>query len=317
MAPLRLICALLLLGSCGPDSAPALPDDAVVLAGCTLLSADFPVEAIGPDGVALRLHEPPARILAGNAAVYDMLCALIEPDRVVGLPLRAPSFSLAWSEGKTLPEARLVDRLDSEAVLGLAPDLAIVHGWQPLEQRVQWRKTGLALVTLPDLASLDDLFETLELLSVLTGSGERFDALRGELETRCLRLAESNPGEGRAALAYVNSGTGGWVAGARTTADVIFSLCGLENAGARGGRSGHVQIEIEELLALDPELIVVSSSEAGDPGVTRRFLEQEPRAQTLRALTQGGLLELPEQLWSSNTQHVVTSAERLAELLPR
>ena len=304
-----------MLGACSPDAVDRAPDDAPRLAGYVILEQPSPVRALGPDGLELVLAEPPARILAGNAGVYDLLCALVEPERIVGLPARAPAYSLAWAADTVLPADRLVAKLDSETVVGLAPDLAVVHGWQPIEQKLQWRKTGLALIELPDVGRLEDLFETLELLAVLTGERERHAVLRTELEARCAALRERSPGAGRRALAYVNSGTGGWVAGARTTADVVFELVGLENAARTDGRTGHVRIEIEDLLRLDPDVIVVSSSEEGEPGVTRRFLENEPRTQTLRALNGGAVIELPEQLWTSNTHYLVDAAELLAESL--
>ncbi len=306
--------SLLLLSACAPQPASSPnPSAGRELAGVTLLTESFPLEARLADGAALTLDAAAERILAGNAAVYDYLCELVGPERIVGLPRRAPEFSLSWAAGKTLAEAKLLDKLDSETVIGLAPDLAVVHGWQPLEQKVQWRRSGLALIELPDVEHFEDTIAALDLLAILTDRTAKFEPRRAQLVHRAATLRKQSSGAGRRALAYINSGTGGWVAGAGTTADAVFELVGLVNAAA--GYSGHSQVEIEDVLLIDPDFLVFALEPGEAHSGTLSYLRNEPRFASLRALRESNWIELPTATWSSNTHHMLDAAEQLADHL--
>ena len=204
-------------------------------------------------------------------------------------------------------------KFDTENVIGLAPDLALVHGWQPIEQKVQWRRTGLALIELPDVTSFEDTVEALDLVARLTGRTETFAEARRELIERAQRLRERSRGAGQSALSYTNSGTGGWVAGRGTTVQAVFDLVGLKNAGANW--TGHSQVEIEEVLQLDPDWLILSPAPGEDESRTYEFLRSEPRMQSLRALKEERFLRVDGTLWASNSHHILDAAAVLDEQL--
>ena len=308
------------LPSCGRATsesieAPVL-GTSVTLAGIEIRSAEgvpFPLSAQTADGHLFRLEQPATRALAGNAAVLDLFAGVGAVDSVFASALRAPEHSIAAAQGTSFDHVQLVTKFDTENVIGLAPDLALVHGWQPIEQKVQWRRTGLALIELPDVTSFEDTVEALDLVARLTGRTETFAEARQELLERAATLRERSSGAGHSALSYTNSGTGGWVAGRGTTAHAVFDLVGLENAGTKW--KGHSQVEIEDLLQLDPDWLVLSPAPGEDESRTYAFLKNEPRMQSLRALKEERFLRVDGTLWASNSHHILDAAAVLDEQL--
>jgi len=113
------------------------------------------------------------------------------------------------------------------------------------------------------------------------------------------------------ALSYTNFGSGGFSAGRGTTADILIQLTGMANAGADDGRTDHYEIDIERLLQLDPDVIVVSRS-TQEYSATRGYLDNEVALESLRAIERGWIVELPASLFSTNSQYLIDTAERLA-----
>ena len=304
---------------CSPPTQPAVVQPtgpSISLAGVELSTPTeqpFPLGARTAGGHSFTLTEPATRTLAGNAAVLDYFALLGAEAALLASAERAPEHSIAAARGASFDGLERIAKLDTESVIGLGPDLVVVHGWQPIEQKVQWRRAGLALVELPDVTSFADTLEALDLLARLTDTTDSFAPRRAELLARATRLGDRAAGAGQTALAYTNSGAGGWVAGRGTTAQAIFDLVGLTNAAAQW--QGHNQVEIEEVLLLDPDWLILSAAPGEAENRTYVFLQNEPRIQTLRALREERFLHVDGTLWASNTHHLLEAAEIIGEQL--
>jgi ABC-type Fe3+-hydroxamate transport system substrate-binding protein len=145
------------------------------------------------------------------------------------------------------------------------------------------------------------------------------------LELRVAALAQRTAPRGRLrAISYSNFGTQGHGAGSGTTIDEILRLAGLENAAATAGRVGHVSLSFEELILLDPDVIVVSTplhtdvAHAGDRGgASETVLLSEPSLAGLRAVRERRIARLAPGLFACASQRVVDAAEALAAELER
>jgi ABC-type Fe3+-hydroxamate transport system substrate-binding protein len=120
------------------------------------------------------------------------------------------------------------------------------------------------------------------------------------------------------ALCYSNFGEGGSTAGSETTLDEMMRLAGLTNAAAAIGRVGHGGLDFEQLLELDPDLILCSqplrmqAGPAGDRGgASEQLLYAEPRLAGLRAVRERRVLSLPAWLFATGSHEIVHAAEEL------
>jgi iron complex transport system substrate-binding protein len=255
------------------------------------------------------------RIVPASSAAVDLVCALVGPERIAGLPAQALDYSGLGELGPAgEPYLRLpqFQAYAAEPILALAPDLVITDTWQLAETTARLREAGVEVLALTALESLDDVRTSFTLLGDALGEPARARAAVADLDARVEALAASaGRRAGARVLAYSNGGAGGWIAGAGTAADEWIRLAGMANAAA--DRVGHQRCSFEELLLLDPDVIVVSGPARFDrKGATERLLRGEPALAGLRALAGERLIELPAWLYDNVSQHIVTAAEALA-----
>jgi iron complex transport system substrate-binding protein len=262
-----------------------------------------------------QLPAAPQRIVPASAAAVDLVSALVGPDRVAGLPAQALDYSgiaALGEKGEAFLRLPQFHTYAAEPLLALSPDLVLADTWQLAETTARLREAGVPVIALTSLESLEDVRRSFTQLGDVLGVPERARAALAELDARVAALQDgAQRRSGRTVLAYSNGGAGGWIAGAGTAADAWIRLAGLENAAAE--RVGHQRCSFEELLLMDPDLLVVSGPGAFDrKGATERLLRTAPALAGLRALAGERIVVLPAWLYDTVSQHIVTAAEELA-----
>lgn len=296
--------ALLGLGACqressAPDSASQTPLHTVELFG-------------GQQG---RLPVRPLRVIAGTASVTSFVVALLDDERIAAIPEQAFDYSAAplspddW-RGRTFAQFR------GEDLLAFAPDLVLMDRTQSVDTKTVLTEVGVSLLVLPDANSFPELLEVVRVLGRVLAVEERAAELVADLERRreALRAEAAQRGEALSALSYTNYGSGGFCAGRGTTADLVFELVGVANAAAE--RQGHTQVSFEGLYRLDPDLLVVGSSQgSATESATAGYLRGDEGVAALRAVREDRIIVLPARLFSANSQYVMDAAESLAAQL--
>jgi ABC-type Fe3+-hydroxamate transport system substrate-binding protein len=308
----------LLLAGCGPSSPPPAAPERAASTGqsaAAMLAGGFPREVQAPDGTQLRLAAPPQRVVAGASGVGDILCELLPPERLAGLPDQMRDYSSHRAPDDPWLARPSFHVFAAEPVLALRPDLVVADHWQPAETSARLREAGLPVLVIDDLERLEDVRAAVGLLGRALGEETRAEQLLAAMDERIARLAAgAGARRGLRALAYTNGGTGGWAAAQGTSADEWIGLAGLTNALA--SREGHVRFSFEELLTLDPDVLVVCGADNPDErGGTEALVRDEPLLAGLRARRRGLIVTLPSWLFSTNSHNIVTAAEELAQRL--
>lgn len=278
---------------------------------------DFPLH-FATEGCELLLPRPPARILATNAAWLDYVSLLVGPERCAAVPAEAFGYSrLSGQEQGPWGALPRLTSFSGEHVLALTPDLVLAHRWQSAETLAAIASAGIPVLTLDVPESWEAVLDTLDLLGALLGARERAHGLRLELEARRAALRERAARfDGQRALCYTNLGAGGWVAGARTTGDVLLTLAKLTNAAAAGGIIGDAPAEKERLFALAPDVFVVGRpdrSETTPPSA--EFLLADPALAALPAVKERRIVALAPQLFTTASPELLRGAEVLVDEL--
>ena len=311
--------ALLAAEACSPAGS-AVPHDATTPGAGTVAAATsesgFPREITGADGALCRLVAPPRRIVATNASAFDDLAPLVEPDRIAARPSTARQYGNFDVEREGWRDVPEFVRFEGETLLALDPDLIIAHSWQSAATLATLRNAGIPVLTIDVVSRPAQILSVVRMLGAATGEEARAEEIVRELERRMADLAASSGAHrGLRALSYSNLGTGGWAAADGSTMDVVFELAGLRNAADDLGLSQHAKLSFEQLLVLDPDLIVVGGDDADGyrGGQTLALLRETPALAGLRAVREDRILILPSRLHSTNSSHLVTAAEVLAE----
>jgi iron complex transport system substrate-binding protein len=303
MARIPPLALLVVLAACGP------PSD--VGGGA--------VEPLAQAAPAPRAH----RIVPASARAIEFLADLVDPERVAGLPEQGFEYAtLGADEARWKALPRFTSYL-AEPVLALGPDLVLCDPWQSVETNQRLAEAGVQVLLLPDTITWQAGARVLEDLGRVLGVEERARESVAGLERRVAALGERTAARGRQrGMSYSNFGSQGFGAGTETTIDEILRLAGLENAAA--GRVGHVSMTFEDLILLDPDVIVVSTplhtdaGHAGDRGgASETVLYSEPSLAGLRAVRERRIARLAPGLFACASQRVVDAAETLVSELER
>ena len=278
----------------------------------------------------------PVRVVPANAGTADLILQLLPLERVAALPEVAFTHSFlagAAAGGSQALAAQPTDGrstnvrswadlprfrgYEAETFLDLEADLVVSHAWQNAETTALLERHGIPVLELELPESWEDVLAALLVCGRALGVEDRARERVLSLRTRASLLEGASPElAGLRALSYSNLGSGGWVAGSRTTADILFSLVGVRNAAAEDGIEGHASIDVERFLGLDPDVIVVGTLADGDgQSPTAAYLHGESSLAGLRALRENKIVVLPPRLFTSSSTELLAAAELLRERL--
>lgn len=278
----------------------------------------FPMRIEMSWGATIEIPTPPQRIIPANAGVVDMITELVDPSRVAALPITADDWSRIGTNPEGYEQHARYPEFKAENVLAHEPDLIVTSPFNAPDTIRSIEEAGIPVLKMPDTFDLDTVIEALTLLGKLLDVEARATELIADLRRRERALLERHEGKpALRAVAYANYGFGGTGQGANTTQNEVFRLAGLRNALAEAGHVGVVKLNYEDLLALDPDLLIVSFREDNGIGVTGDLLEAEPALAELRAVKENRMLELPARHFFTVSQELLYGGEALADELDR
>jgi iron complex transport system substrate-binding protein len=256
-----------------------------------------------------------------SARALEFVAALVGPERLAGLPEQTFEYAVLGEDESSFAALPRFYAFLAEPVLALEPDLVLGDPWQPGDTSQRLVEAGVPVVVLPETVGWRDGADVLLGVGRLVGEERRARDAVAQLERRVAVLESAAARRtGLRGLAYSNFGSQGFSAGAKTTIDTVLRLAGLSNAAAEAGREGHGPIGFEELLVLDPDVIVVSAplhtdvGHAGDRGgASAAILYGEPSLASLRAVRERRVVSLSPGLYASASHRVVDAAEALAD----
>ena len=249
-------------------------------------------------GRTVTLEQTPERIVSGYYISSSALIALGLEDKLVGIEAKAnkrPIYSLSAPALIDLPNVGTAKEFDLEGCIALNPDLVILpaklkNAAETLEQ------LGIP-VLLVNPESGEQLEQMIALLGQATGTQERaeelLDFIAGQRENLETLLAEAE--KPRVYMAG-NSALLSTAGGNMYQSDMMV-LAGGENVAAELSDTYWAEISYEQLLAWNPEYIVLAS----DASYTVEEVLADPNLADCTAVKNGNVLQLPgdAEAWDS------------------
>ncbi|ABF52720.1 ABC transporter substrate-binding protein [Sphingopyxis alaskensis] len=223
------------------------------LIGAALIGAAGVLAAAPADRGPPHQGDVPQRILSLNLCTDQLLLALADRRQIVGLThnARDPGLSAVPTLARGLPQ----HHGSAEQLLAANPDLVV---GMPA-------RGSAALAALPDARyplldvvpanHLDDIYRAIRQTAAAVGHPERGDALIADMQGDLAALPR--PGRGRVAAYYQRRG---YMTGTGTLVDDLMTRAGLVNLAARLGRPPLAQVSLEEMVAADPDFLIVESA---------------------------------------------------------
>jgi len=203
---------------------------------------------------------PYRRIAAGGGVADELLLALSEPERVVALTQYARTHQpRGYLYGQ---RAELPSKIDLERLRELKLDLLVLnHLGAPAElERV--RDAGIEVFDLGEMRGLSTLAKNCLMLGTLLGDEARGKLLFEQLERRMRAVAADIPAAQRKHALYVSAYAGQLFGGAAGTSyHDVLTAAGLVDVAVPLYRDW-MHYDPEQVLLLDPEIIVTSTTSA-------------------------------------------------------
>ncbi|WKD50365.1 ABC transporter substrate-binding protein [Microbulbifer spongiae] len=204
-----------------------------------------------------------AVLVCGKTVAYERIASLnLCLDQVL-LNWVAPGdiVSLTWLSGaaqyrsRPIPQHIQLNRARAEELLPLQPDLVLVgqYGAQRAARRL--RDLGMHVVTIPDAYSLQQLQQQLQALENILGP-----LVPLQKEKRALQTLLAQPVPKRRASAVILSANN-ITYGSGMLEHQLLERAGFANLAARQGVNQLGRISLEEVIALQPDLLVFYGSE--------------------------------------------------------
>ena len=198
------------------------------------------------------------RIASGSTVADDLLLNLAEPERIAALTDYGKSSSTEayrYGQRPTLPGQHRIERLKE---LGI--DLLILNHLGAPAELARMREAGIQVFDLGEMRGLVTLLPNMEAVATLLGERERGAKLVAKLTRRLAAVASDIPSRGRKRALYVAAYGGQIFTGAtRSSYHDVLLAAGLEDA-ATGKFRDYAQLDPEQLLELDPDLVVTQKS---------------------------------------------------------
>jgi len=280
----------------------------ILLIALLASSAFAQVRVIDDRGNTVVLEQPARRIVSLAPHVTETLFTAGAGPRLVG----AVSYSDYPEAAMSVARVGGYHNLDLERIVALRPDLVVAWaGGNPAQQVERLRALGLT-VYISDPHRIEDIAANIERLGALAGTSEMarrsaaaFRARLADLERRYARRRPVNVFYQiwHEPLMTVN---GEHVIGR------VIELCGGRNVFADLALETP-KIDVEAVLAADPEVIAASGMDAARP----QWLDDWRHWPRLRAVQDGQLVFIHPDLIQRASPRLLDGAEQLCRALDR
>ena len=262
---------------------------------------------VDASGFAIPLR-PYVRVAGASALADTLLLALTEPERIDALS----SYGREHSEAPHLYGARFpIVSLDQlEILIERRVDLIVMNDMRSEARLARARESGIQLFNLGEMRGLSTLLPNIAAVAALVGAPERGRAYADKLVRRMKMVSADIPIARRKHALYVSAYANQLLGGAVGTSyhDVLVHA-GLIDV-TDGEYSGWPQYDPEQLVALDPELIIANEG-------TAKGLCLVGGLQQLRACQHGGagVLSRPTALLGDPGPRMLEAAEALRTMV--
>lgn len=223
-----------------------------------LLVAAAALAACKGRGDASKREGPPKRVASRTVFADEVLWALGPEirERVVGLSPMVDDARYSTVAGHW-PGSTPRLGLNPEELLALGPDLVILASFSAPEYRAAIESTVEVLV-LDDFTGFAGYLENLRQIGEALGEVEAAATLHDRFVARRAELEAARPSVRPSVIAWDY----GHVPGSQTSFDDAAACAGFVNVPAREGIVGHQRLDAEQLVAWDPEWVVVSCGDS-------------------------------------------------------
>jgi iron complex transport system substrate-binding protein len=262
-------------------------------------------------GREFRTHPTPRRIASLAPNITEILFALGAGGQVSGVTRFCDSPPEAATRTKI---GGFLDP-DIERIRDLAPDLVIAFRGNPLERIDRLEKLGLRVFVLDIGSRLMEIPRAVEKIGAIVGRPAEAATLIRIMNEKEGRVAAAlGSGAARPRVFLKLQGEGLWTGGRESYYTDLIEKAGGVSVTA-GVPKDWLEYGVENLVRVNPDLIVVLTPSDKDFAKTRTWLKNRPGLREMPAIRAGRILRLDENAASRFGPRLFDALEELARLL--
>ena len=286
-----------------------------MLLSCAVCTAEtYPLTVVDQAGREVVIEQKPERLVSGYYISTSLLIALGLEDQLVGIEAKAakrPIYRLSAPELIDLPNVGSAKEFDLEGCAALEPDLAIL----PLKlKNAAETLTSLGInVVLVNPENQELLTGMMDLIAAATDTADEAQKLKDFTAAQEAALAEKLADVSKPTVYLAGNSSMLSTAGSAMYQSDMIRLAGGENAAAEIADPYWVEVSYEQLLAWDPEYIILAS----DASYGVEDVLADPNLAACKAVANGNVYQLPDkaEAWDSPVPSGILGAVWLAGVL--
>jgi len=291
----------------------------MILVGCTPAPITdeplliTPVSVTLTDGLdrSVTLELPAENIVSLAPSNTELLFQVGAGDQVIG----RDSFSDYPKAAELIRDiGGSMGQYDYEAIAALEPDLVLAAEINSPEQVRSLENLGLKVYYLSNPVDFTGLFENIRTVGTLSGHEEESELLIQDLTARVTEIEVKLINLTFTPTVYyeldATDPAKPFTLGSSTFGDYLITKAGGDNIGASIGQ-GWVQVSSEDILRLDPDLILLGDVYAG---VNPETVAARPGWDVLEAVKSGNVIPFNDDLMSLPTARLVDGLEALVAI---
>lgn len=252
---------------------------------------------------AVAAMAAPERVVSVNLCTDQLALSLAAPGQLLSVSRLAhdPASSALHDKAKHIP----TNGSGAEEVYLLRPDLVLAGTFTAPATVQMLRGLGIEVELFAPARSLADVPARLRQMGAALEQGAKAEAAVSRFEADLLRLTDAPDHRPRAALTYVNS----YSSGDMTLAGDILRAAGFDNVAAEAGLSSVGTLGLEELVLLDPDVIIPGRNYPGAARAEDNL--NHPALQATGARVSGDLVDRD---WICGTPQVLEAIATMRDL---
>ncbi len=268
-------------------------------------------------GFKVIVKKYPHRIVSLAPSNTEILFALGLGNRVVGVTdyCDYPPKAVKLKEEGKIKSIGGFSTVNVEKVVALKPDLVVAAYGNGLGNIEAIKRFGIPVICF-NPKSLRDVMRDIWILGVVTGTERNATKLIRFMEEKIKRVEEIvSHAKTRPRVVHILWNDPIWVSGRGTFVDELIRLAGGENAVKK---KGWIVISKEELLRLNPDVIIVNSGNGMSPkgkNVLYDWLMHDKILSRLKAVRNGRVYVIDADIVSRPSYRLVYALEEFAKFI--
>lgn len=266
---------------------------------------DQKIEITDDFGKVVSLDKPAEKIVSLAPSHTEILFAIGAGEKVVGVTT-ADDYP---EDVIGIEKVGGFEGWNLELIMSLEPDLVLNYGPGKEEDNKRLEESGITVASfMPE--TIDEVFDTIEKIGVLTGNNEKAVELVSDMKFKKDEIVLKVKDLGTKKVFYEVYNDPLMTAGPGSFIDELINLAGGENV-AKDADNPYPQFDIEKLIESDPEVYLIPN----DSTTTLDMLKQRPGFENIQAIKNSQIYFLDANLVSRPGPRIIEGLYEIAKAI--